>query len=221
MLRFIRFTSALLLLLTSAIGSAVFFGTTQLSPPTPEKIQSFHLNECMLPCWLGIEPGKTTLASALERISAVYGNQPNYTISDALKYSIRVRDDETGLTIDIFPDDFNQTAIVETIVLYFSTYQISVDDLHSLCFSPTHIAAWPLRNSGAIAIVCNNYRVGIQIGGIRNNTVTANTQAMGIILTGTQDSVRVWIKKYHALKWHGYGTYPTLLQLWLNFATTS
>jgi hypothetical protein len=37
--------------------------------PLPQAMTELHLDECALPCWIGITPGKTTFDDALDRLS--------------------------------------------------------------------------------------------------------------------------------------------------------
>ncbi len=40
-------------------------------PPTAA-LETLHLTECALPCWLGIIPGQTRLTDAIDRVSVAY-----------------------------------------------------------------------------------------------------------------------------------------------------
>ncbi|HVU12827.1 MAG TPA: hypothetical protein VHD90_16225 [Phototrophicaceae bacterium] len=51
---------------TLLIGAARLIGTTE---PPPAALTALHLDECQLPCWLGITPDKTTLDDAVQRVS--------------------------------------------------------------------------------------------------------------------------------------------------------
>ncbi len=44
-------------------------GQTQ---PPPEILTDLHLNECALPCWLGIVPGQTAFVDAVQRVREAY-----------------------------------------------------------------------------------------------------------------------------------------------------
>lgn len=37
--------------------------------PLPQAMTELHLDECALPCWIGITPGETTFADALRRLN--------------------------------------------------------------------------------------------------------------------------------------------------------
>lgn len=67
-----------LIALLTAIGSAVIVGRSQ---PLSPGITLLHLNECPLPCWIGIVPGETTVEQASRRIQAVYGSQAGVEVS--------------------------------------------------------------------------------------------------------------------------------------------
>ena len=77
----------MLITLLAAIGSAVIVGRSQ--PLSPD-VTLLHLNECPLPCWIGIMPGETTVEQASKRIQAVFGSQAGIQISGQVaQYSIR------------------------------------------------------------------------------------------------------------------------------------
>ncbi len=64
-LRLIALPLAFVLLIIGArtIGGAL---------PMPERLAQLHLNDCALPCWLGITPGETNYADAVAQIKATY-----------------------------------------------------------------------------------------------------------------------------------------------------
>ncbi|SRR5258708_6625418 len=70
MRRLILFTLALWVTLVAAVVIAVGVGHQQ---PASKRLTQLHLNDCELPCWIGIVPGKTTLEDAQKHITGIYG----------------------------------------------------------------------------------------------------------------------------------------------------
>ncbi|HLY25248.1 MAG TPA: hypothetical protein VKQ72_02840 [Aggregatilineales bacterium] len=205
----IYLTGSVIILLTASIGGVNAFEQAQ---PVSDRLEMLHLTDCVVPCWIGIVPGKTRMNDALQRIKEVYGNTPGYTLSANL-LRLRLDNDLTGLSIALLPDDFYQDNIVELITFDFQ--DITVGDLMSLCAFPRYISAWPTGGAGSIALVCNNYSLGIKIDEAESQ-VNRNLPSDGLILAGASDSARFWVKNYHAEAWHGFGAYP-ILELWSNF----
>lgn len=58
--------------------------------PPSEWMSFLHLNDCELPCWIGITPGKTTLAEAQQQLTNVYGDTSLYQLtgSDGHNYKL-------------------------------------------------------------------------------------------------------------------------------------
>jgi len=54
-------------------------------PPT-DRVAMLHLDECHLPCWIGITPGKTTVAEAKQRLQEVFGTSLVFTLDDARQH---------------------------------------------------------------------------------------------------------------------------------------
>src|SRR5260221_10010058 len=91
MRKFTRKVLILLLFCFLSIYSAVLLGRkTAVSPA----IVMLHLSECILPCWVGIVPGKTTVAEARENIAHVYGENSVYKVSNTDNHRFTIIDTE-------------------------------------------------------------------------------------------------------------------------------
>ena len=67
--------------------------------PSPAYVTALHLDQCELPCWIGIIPGQTTLKEAKALIDKRFPGA-NYPVSEpALR--LRVIDKTSGLSFDI------------------------------------------------------------------------------------------------------------------------
>src|SRR5579871_2579767 len=71
-------TLIIIFIAAAAITGAIFIGRQQ---PTSNRAAFLHLNDCELPCWIGIIPGKTTLTEAENRIRQTYESIPGYQLS--------------------------------------------------------------------------------------------------------------------------------------------
>jgi hypothetical protein len=49
--------------------------------PSPEQFTMLHLSDCQPPCWIGIVPGKSTIAEAKDRLMTVYGWSDKYQMT--------------------------------------------------------------------------------------------------------------------------------------------
>jgi hypothetical protein len=63
-----------------AVAAAMLIGRSQ---PFPRSVDRLHLLDCPPPCWIGIIPGETTVASAKANIVAAYAGQDDLSIKDA------------------------------------------------------------------------------------------------------------------------------------------
>src|SRR5258708_8351111 len=87
MIRFARWFLILLGVVGLATGAVVLIGRQQ---PPPSSVILLHLDECRLPCWIGIVPGETTVSEAGRYIQAVYGSQAGIElVGNDTQYSIR------------------------------------------------------------------------------------------------------------------------------------
>lgn len=60
-------------------GAAIFIGRQQ---PPPARVAALHLTDCAPPCWIGIEPGKTTIAEAKMQIESIFENSTNPNLNE-------------------------------------------------------------------------------------------------------------------------------------------
>ncbi len=128
-----------------AIHLAIVIGRQhQLS----EKLTDLHLNECKLPCWIGIIPGKTTIAEASKYILDTYGsNSSNYAVEfthdPVWRFMITNKTD--GLRIRVSLNELAgqpANAMVNEIYIIFdknSGYDIVYGDLYSVVGYPTDV----------------------------------------------------------------------------------
>src|SRR5690349_15426037 len=62
------------ILTVSEVASGIVAHDAHLAPPSAN-IAFLHLTDCVLPCWIGIIPGKTTISEAQALIQHVYARK--------------------------------------------------------------------------------------------------------------------------------------------------
>ncbi len=115
---------ALLIVAARLIGNA---------QPPPAALRALHLTDCQLPCWLGITPGETTFAEAVQRLNVAYP-KPIPGI-DTLKVSSNLDTDSSGASVIVYAD---KTQMVSTIDLVTGEDdQIKLGDIAFVLGTPT------------------------------------------------------------------------------------
>src|SRR5262245_6492243 len=89
------------------IISAILVGHQQ-PPSTWATI--LHLDECELPCWIGIVPGQTTLIEAQQQIEREYGNKSEYQLEEQNDFQsiISYAPTEESFLITFFIEDIRE-----------------------------------------------------------------------------------------------------------------
>jgi hypothetical protein len=107
-----------LMLLTLLIGAAIVVGIQQ---PPSEWVSFLHLNDCELPCWIDIEPGKTTFAEARQRVMNAYQSISLYELLPQGEDHFFITDKSQGysLGVDLRSTDWGKSpqSIVDNIDL--------------------------------------------------------------------------------------------------------
>jgi hypothetical protein len=88
-------TRPLIVLLLSILATSValLLGRTQ---PMPDRVALLRLDDCHLPCWIGIVPGKTTVGQARQRIRDVYGKMMGFAVDESEIKSCCIKVVENG-----------------------------------------------------------------------------------------------------------------------------
>src|SRR5258706_7566010 len=146
MRRLIAVTIALCISFATLTGVVVAIGRRV---PIEDSLAALHLTDCAAPCWMGIEPGKTTLREASARVHAVYGASPSYTIQYDTSLSGRLRITLSSLTdptlraqITLDTHELSDDLPVLTITLNFaavSSYPFTLAELVSQLGDPQHV----------------------------------------------------------------------------------
>jgi hypothetical protein len=69
-----KFFLATAIIITGLVALVATLRSLALRAPLPPEIEILHLDECVLPCWIGIKPGETTVEEAKALIKLRYGN---------------------------------------------------------------------------------------------------------------------------------------------------
>ena len=83
----VRLIASLWLVSLLAVAGAVLAGRRQ--PPSGWAVL-LHFGDCTLPCWIGIEPGRTTMQQARQQIQTVYADPAVYTLEKLDEFSYRL-----------------------------------------------------------------------------------------------------------------------------------
>ncbi|MBI1256979.1 MAG: hypothetical protein GC204_05870 [Chloroflexi bacterium] len=126
MAKLLRFALGLSILLLALTGGALAAGQLQRAP---RSIVRFHLSDCQPPCWIGIDPGLTTIAEAKTRLVSTFSGQNGLqvkdvgfadgnTLANAVENTIEGSDFSLYVRLDISPLVDGRTEIVQSIGLF-------------------------------------------------------------------------------------------------------
>jgi hypothetical protein len=107
-------------------GSGALIGTARLigrAQPIAQRVALMHLGDCALPCWIGIEPGQSTLAQARDQITKIFGNSPNYEIKESAghgQFTIWDKADNLrlGVQVNAQTNEHTDQSVVTTLSLW-------------------------------------------------------------------------------------------------------
>ncbi len=139
MCRLIKVTMLIGCVVALAVGAATALGRLQ---PVPGTLATLRLTDCALPCWIGIEVGRTSRLEARERILAVFVREHNFavlqdTYSESLNL-IRITLLGPGDPAQVL--DFTlatETSLAVQYIRITSKDTMTVGDLHALLGAPS------------------------------------------------------------------------------------
>jgi len=130
----------------TAASAALFVGRQQ---PIPPRLEMYRLGDCVLPCWIGIVPGKTTIGEGLVRIKNAYP-APDYDYE--ISYSpyegtnwitLTHRDDGSYLRINFneWTSDYveDENTLISQIKIY-SSLSLVFDDWYPVLGNPNALS---------------------------------------------------------------------------------
>lgn len=115
----IRPVVALWLALLVLLSSSILLGRQQ---PIPPPLAIFRLHDCLLPCWIGIIPGETTVQEAQQIITAVYPAADYHVTIDADAaqnlgwITIAHRENGTSLWVNFNEQQYGTAAVEKAVV---------------------------------------------------------------------------------------------------------
>jgi hypothetical protein len=197
-------------LLFLLIIAAIFTGHQQ-SPSA--WAQLFHLDDCELPCWIGIVPGQTTLIEGQQQVERLYDNSSMYSLEEQdYQFKATYTASEIGLGIVFVTNDLKQPeSIIEQIYLlpyigYSSANTLpTIPDLYNGLGKPITV-----RLAGGTEIV----RIAMFYKDLHARVITTYqlecgkvrlTQEIGMIwiVSKVQSPGEYWLSDPHT--WRGFG----------------
>jgi len=132
----------MILLLSTFMGLAIVVGRQRSSS---HAITILHLNDCTLPCWIGIMPGKTTLAEGRANILSVFGQTNNDLLREST-YNFTVRNRAGNPSFSIYLETFSgaDDDPVDSVILSLEQpdMQPSIGELFAITGAPSHVFSW-------------------------------------------------------------------------------
>lgn len=200
-----RFLPLLIVTYALCIAGAVVVGRAQ---PLPEHIAQFKLTECAPPCWIGIEPGKTTLAEALARVRAVYSAE-NHLYTQVP--SINIINNRLDLSFSI-AFEVDNTNVVQVIDIWqYGGNDIPFSSFFSVLGPPQYVTILPTRSYYTTSLIYNDYSLAV----VLENNVSAKIGATRPInrIMMTEPAYAQRYRLYEPLPWQGLRAYWVILRI--------
>ena len=146
MCRLISLTLILWALTVMLVLTARVIGAEQ---PSSKLVAAMYVDDCTLPCWIGIVPGQATIGEAVARLSSVF-DPP----SDAQTIHGRYRTTESGYTVTTYGGNITvifmgnaEGDTVEEFVYLLSDHSLRLGDVvlaygTPTCFSRRDVRTW-------------------------------------------------------------------------------
>jgi hypothetical protein len=206
------------LLIPFLLLTTLFFGLSLTmilighQQPPSAWAQILHLNECELPCWIGIVPGQTTLAEARQELERVYGDTTEYELKIHSSFIVRRR-----FTGESFRIAFSSQGIVlseNSVITEISLLPYDdldsvenlpkISDLHDVVGDVERVRQLEEAYEVGIAILQKDSRFLIVVGDTECNKLFVDQIIWRIDLReNIYNDFRNWISRYKP--WHGFG----------------
>ena len=167
-----------------------------------------HLDECELPCWIGIVPGQTSLVDAQNQIIRVYGNTSEYRLQKRSDYEFEVTYAVTGesFLIAFIPD----TPITQLLLLPY-TEELSgkrsptISDLYDHLGNPAMVnlvSDFPVGEK--VNLVYQDQRIQLRVPDLECDKVLVTQEIQSIALyAGLPTYGYGWLSD--SKQWRGFG----------------
>ncbi len=178
-----------------------------------------HLDDCQLPCWIGITPGKTTVGEAKRRIQEVFGDSLVFTLDDARQHwtdvLITLPDSSRHFNVSIGDgqprNNTLESSIVTAIAIYPNgTYpdneQTSIGELYPVLGSPAYEVVYAEGTSCPRSILYTNFRAEIELDDSKCDVQhRSGSVAMPVIVMTLYENM--FAPQKYVLQWRGFGRF--------------
>lgn len=205
-----RFAFRLILSVVALVSAALVIGWTQ--PPTAWS-KLLRLDVCELPCWVGIEPGKTTLDEARRYVEAAYQDRTLYQLEaqnyrtyaftylpTGYRFGISL---ETG-NFEEAPDAIVQRLYLQPLVTgAYSFERPRIAELYSGLGDAEGIQRLSGINITSLAVLFRNRRVEIYFDEPECDWVDPAQPIRSILISHQSNEINVaWLSA--PLRWQGF-----------------
>src|SRR5262245_58543871 len=188
MKRFTVLSLAVIGLCTLSAGTTVFAGRQQ---PGAERLAMLRFDNCAIPCWIGIVPGKTTTEQARSIIKSIFGNSSEYALSvastegaDLLPVILSERANPVNTTwigLRVRSD-----RVIDSIVFSFAdpSNPITLADVHNLFGAPSYVRLPSLADdrSGNLVLTYGSVYSGANVYTVRQSRLALSQEVFTLIL---------------------------------------
>jgi hypothetical protein len=201
---------ALLLCIGLLLAAGAFVAAGYAQPPS-QWVALLHLNDCAMPCWIGIQPGVSTAGEALERLDTTYGGSDFDLVSqpDSLAFIIMDRASGYRFTVSLNADYRAQTApIIRDIVLYpyhqANSARPLMGDLYAASGSPAELRLTRRIATRTIAVLYEERRVIVFVNSDDCNRIQPRMEITSIRLSAASQIVDN-SQSSQVQPWNGFG----------------
>src|SRR5688572_22887303 len=200
----------LLLFIALVVAAGAFVAAGYAQPPS-RWMALLRLNDCEMPCWIGIKPGVSTAGEALQRLNAIYGGSAFDLVSqpDSLAFIIADRASGYRFTVSLNADYRTQTApIIRDIVLY--PYPQSgmarpvIGDLYAASGSPAELRLTRRMVTRTIAVLYEQRRVIVFVNSDDCNRIYPHMEITSIRLSSASQ-IADDSQSSQVQPWNGFG----------------
>jgi hypothetical protein len=185
--RLITFALLGTVMLALLVGAAILYGWGQ---PPSDWSALLRLEDCELPCWVGIEPGTTTLEEAQRQLQLAYGDPVAYTLEDFGNWQFAVTDRRSryriGITLDAGSNAEGERQTVQQILLWADvvpTQRVSLRDLYGSLGTPEDLHLTWIGNAPYLMILYRHEQVGLATNALGCDAVSPAQKIYQIIIS--------------------------------------
>src|SRR5579859_3808407 len=216
MRRLLTRTLLLTVLLTLVTGTTLLVARAQ---PPSARVAMLHLDDCQLPCWIRITPGKTTIGEAKRRLQEVFGDSLVFTLDNARQHwtdvLITLPDSSRRFNVSIGDgqprNNTMESSIVTAIAIYPNgTYpgneQTSIGELYPVLGSPTYEVVIAEGTSCPRSILYADFRLEIELDVSKCDAQHRSRSVVMpvVVMTLYQN---MFSPPNYVLQWRGFGRF--------------